>query len=59
MQGKVEVYKSRGQYRWRITAANGRKLANGGEAYKRRVDCLKALNRVLFAAFEWPLTLGK
>ena len=54
-QGLVTVYKSKGQWRWRITAANGKKLANGGEAYARRIDCVKALNLVILHAVGWSV----
>ncbi len=34
------------QFRWHLKASNGRKLANGGEAYKRHRDLRGALARV-------------
>lgn len=36
---------ARRAWRWRIVAANGRKLANGGESYRRRIDCFRMLSR--------------
>jgi len=42
---KVEVYKDRkNEFRWRAIAKNGRILATGSEAYKRRADLVKAVN---------------
>lgn len=48
----VQVYKSRNPlarqpWRWRAVAANGRRLANGGEAYTNLEDLRRAL-RLLF-----------
>lgn len=41
----LKVYRSRSvnrkqHYRWTLTAANGRKIANGGEGYADRTDAL-------------------
>lgn len=33
-------------WRWAYRASNGRILADGGESYKRRADCIKGLERV-------------
>ena len=44
---KFEMYKdSSGQYRWRLKAANGEKIASG-EAYRNKVDCQKAVGMVM------------
>ena len=41
------VYRDRaGQWRWNLTAVNGRKLADSGEGYFNKQDCLAAVNRV-------------
>lgn len=41
------VYRDRaGQWRWNLTAANGRKLADSGESYFNKQDCLAAVNLV-------------
>ncbi len=38
------VYRDkRKEWRWRLTASNGRILADSGEGYKRKRDCLAAL----------------
>jgi uncharacterized protein YegP (UPF0339 family) len=31
------------QWRWYLEAANGRKIANGGEGYYNEPDCLSAI----------------
>lgn len=47
-----EIYEARRglalrkQWRWRIRAANGRIVANGGEGYNNRSDLLRALEIV-------------
>lgn len=33
----------RGVYRWRLFAPNGRAIADSGEGYKRKRDCLRGL----------------
>jgi uncharacterized protein YegP (UPF0339 family) len=35
-----------GQYRWTLYAANHLKIANSGEGYLNKVDCLAAINLV-------------
>lgn len=50
MATHLKIYKDRHkQYRWTLYAANGRKLANGGEAYRRRIDCTK----IVMKLFPW------
>lgn len=44
MSALLEFYRGReGDHRWRVVAPNGRKLANGGEGYRRMGDMAKAL----------------
>jgi uncharacterized protein YegP (UPF0339 family) len=44
---KFEIYKdSRGGFRWRLKAANGRVVATSGEAYKVKADCRNAIDLV-------------
>lgn len=44
MSARLEFYRGReGDHRWRVVAPNGRKLANGGEGYRRMGDMAKAL----------------
>ncbi|MFN8219555.1 MAG: DUF1508 domain-containing protein [Fimbriimonadales bacterium] len=35
------------QYRWYLEAANGRKIANGGEGYHNKMDCVNAIHLVM------------
>lgn len=35
-----------GHYRWYLVAANNRKIANSGEGYYNKSDCLGAINLV-------------
>lgn len=55
---KVEIYKDRaGEYRWRARARNGRIVADSGEGYGRRRDCLRGIEatfRALLAANNTP-----
>lgn len=45
---KLAVYQDRrGLWRWRLTARNGRIVADGGEGYRRRADLDRALKRVI------------
>ena len=34
------------QWRWYLLAANNRKIANGGESYVNKNDCIAAINLV-------------
>ena len=47
----LRLYKTRTGYRWTYTHRNGRKLANGGQGYSRRMDMVKVLVS-LFPDFE-------
>lgn len=49
MTHKFTIYRSHGQFRWRIVARNGRKVANSGEAYRNRADLISSARR-MFAA---------
>jgi uncharacterized protein YegP (UPF0339 family) len=41
------VYKDvNSQWRWYLEAANGKKIANSGEGYLNKADCLSAINLV-------------
>lgn len=37
------VYMSGGQWRWRLVAGNNRIIANSGESYFNKSDCLHAI----------------
>lgn len=63
MTPTVEVYEARRglsrrkQWRWRIRAANGRIVANGGEGYNNRADLLRGLE-IVRGALDEPSSLG-
>jgi uncharacterized protein len=41
------IYKdSQGDWRWYLNASNGKKIANGGEGYRNKQDCLHAISLV-------------
>lgn len=40
-----------GQWRWTLYAANNRKIANAGEGYYNKQDCLSAIDLVKRSAF--------
>ncbi len=41
------LYKdSRGEWRWRLEAANGNTLADSGEGYKNQTDCVNCIHSV-------------
>jgi uncharacterized protein len=41
------VYRDRaGEIRWTLYAGNGEPLADSGEGYKRKADCLHAINLI-------------
>jgi uncharacterized protein YegP (UPF0339 family) len=41
---KFELYKDRrGEFRWRLRAANGRVIADGAEGYKTKRACLQGI----------------
>ncbi len=55
---RYRIYRdSIGQWRWRLVAANGRIVADSGEGYVRRRDCLRGIKLVRGAvtarAFGW------
>lgn len=46
----LHVYRSRREWRWRVTARNGKKVANGGEGYQRVGALLDTLSNLLAPA---------
>lgn len=40
------LFSTRTQWRWKVVAANGRKIANGGEGYNNLADLHRALDIV-------------
>ncbi len=43
---RFRIYKSRDGWRWHLRAANGRIIADSGEAYTRKRDAEIAVDRV-------------
>ena len=42
-----EVYKDvKGEFRWRLKATNGEKIADSGEGYKAKADCLHGIDLI-------------
>lgn len=49
----IDVYQDAGQeWRWRIKTENGSILADSGEGYKSKVDCLHGLYGIFFGSFD-------
>lgn len=45
---KFEVYRDAiGEYRWTASARNGRVIADSAESYKRKVECIRAVRRLV------------
>lgn len=44
---------SRGEYRWKIEAANGRIIADSGEGYRNYTDCNHAIGLVKGTTAVW------
>jgi uncharacterized protein YegP (UPF0339 family) len=42
----LTIYQSSDGWRWRLKAANGRIVADGGEAYKSRANAIRAARRL-------------
>lgn len=40
------VYRARDGWRWRITGRNNRIMADSAEAYTRKYDCVRAIDRI-------------
>jgi uncharacterized protein YegP (UPF0339 family) len=43
---RVRFYKSRNGWRWTIYAKNGKKVANAGQGYSRRIDAVRGFTSV-------------
>lgn len=53
---KFQVYKDHaGQFRFRFIAANNRIIANSGEGYYNKKDCLDAINLIKANAPSAPI----
>ncbi len=46
---RLVIYKGQGRqpWRWRLIAANGRNIANGGEGYSRHGNALRAAEKMM------------
>ena len=44
------------QFRWQLQAANRRVIANSGEGYHNKTDCISAINLVRGTDGNTPLT---
>lgn len=57
---KLHFYQDRnGKWRWTLYGRNGRKVANAGEGYTRRIDCERMALKVLDTSVSGPLLRGK
>ena len=53
---KFEVYKdSRGGFRWRLKAGNGKVVATSGEGYKAKADCRNSIELIKRGAAAAPI----
>ena len=50
------VYRSGIEYRWRLRAGNGRIIADSGEGYFNKADCLDAIRLVEMTSTFTPVT---
>lgn len=51
----AEVYPAADGYRWRLKAANGRIIADSGEAYAKRGNAARAAKCVIWSALRATL----
>ena len=45
--GRYEFYRASDGYRWRLVAANGQNIANGGESFSSRAAVIEAIHDVI------------
>ncbi|WP_374440870.1 YegP family protein [Stella sp.] len=51
-----EIYRDTGgEWRWRLVAANGKQIANGGEGYVNRADCENGIRLVKGTNADTPI----
>ncbi len=43
---EIEIYKNEDEWRWRITATNGKIIGASTEGYKNKIDCIKNMKSV-------------
>lgn len=59
MSNPLTIYKdSRKQWRWRVTAENGKIIGASSESYKRRKDCKENVD-LLFDALHDAVVVGE
>lgn len=51
-RARFVTYKAKDGYRWRLRAANGKIIAESGEAYVRRDGALAGVRRVKIACYD-------
>lgn len=54
----VQYKDARGEYRWRLVAANGRTIADSGEGYINSKDCDAAVQLVKSTNKDTPYVSG-
>jgi uncharacterized protein YegP (UPF0339 family) len=53
---KFVLYRdAKNEYRWKLAAANGNIVADSGEGYKNKADCLSTLASIKKAVAEAPI----
>lgn len=53
---RFQAFRTRAkQWRWRLRAANGKIIACSGESYRRKIDCLDAIDMVKFTHVGTPI----
>lgn len=52
---RFQIYKSGNQYRWRLLAANNKIIADSGEAYHNKQDCIAGINLVKGTGLSTPV----
>lgn len=53
-RAKLDVFKGKGGWRWRIKAKNGRKVATSGEAFASKGNAQRALDTMTRIIRELP-----
>ena len=57
---RIEVYKDLlNKWRWRYISKNGRIMADSGQGYTRRYECLKSLYKVMDYLEEAEIVIGE
>lgn len=49
---KLTIFKQKKEFRWHLTASNGRIIAESGESYKRKSTMLKSIKSVFDGKFK-------